>query len=134
MKTYSYYKKLKKPPFAPPSWVFGPVWTVLYILMFVTFGFIFYRFSKGELPSWIITVSVIHLASNFLYTPLQFGLKNNVAALIDVVIVDLTLAAVMAGIYQYYPWVTYALIPYLAWVCFATVLQSSVTYLNRRKR
>ena len=134
MSTKSWYKKLKKPPFAPPDWVFGPVWTTLYIIIVITYGFIMMKYIKGELPLWLILLFAVNLVSNVVYSPIQFGLRNNEAALVDVAILDLTLIAAMAGIFQFYPWITYALIPYLAWVYAASVLQISVTYLNRTKR
>lgn len=133
MSTKSWYKKLEKPSFAPPDWVFGPVWSTLYVIIFISYGFVLLKFIKGELPLWLIIIFAVNLVSNILYAPIQFGLKNNEAALIDVIILDTTLVAAMAKVYQFFPWVTYMLIPYLTWVYAATVLQISVTYLNRRK-
>ena len=92
------------------------------------------KYLHGELPLWLIVLFAVNLVSNVAYSPIQFGLKNNEAALADVVILDVTLITAMAGIYQFYPWITYTLIPYLTWVYAATVLQMSVTYLNRKKR
>ncbi len=133
MTTYSWYKKLKKPSFAPPPWVFTPVWSILYIMIFFTYGYVMLQWISGTLPFLLILPFVVNLISNLAYTPIQFGLKNNEAALIDVLIIDATLLWAMIGIYRYFPFITYILIPYLLWVLFATILQSSVTYLNRKK-
>ncbi len=132
MTTYSWYKKLKKPSFAPPSWLFGPVWSVLYVIIFFTFGYVFFQWINSNLPNWIIWPFVVNLFCNLIFTAIQFGLKNNEAAFVDIIAVDATLIWGMIAIYPYHPLVAYALIPYLLWVLFATVLQSSVTYLNRK--
>ncbi|HUD20285.1 MAG TPA: TspO/MBR family protein [Patescibacteria group bacterium] len=133
MTTYAWYKKLKKPSFAPPPWVFTPVWSVLYIMIFFTFGYVMLQWISGTLPFLLILPFVVNLISNLAYTPIQFGLKNNEAALVDIFVIDVTLLWAMIGIYQYYPFVTYILIPYLLWILFATILQSTITYLNRKK-
>jgi translocator protein len=131
MDTYSWYSKLIKPSWSPPSWLFGPVWTVLYIIIAVSFGTVFYKVYTKELP-WIIAFPfVLNLVFNFAFTPLQFGLKSNVLAAIDILLVLTTLIWALIIIYPKFPWVSYINIPYLLWVCFATVLQLIITYLNR---
>ena len=73
---------------------------------------------------------VLNLIFNFSFTPLQFGLQNNLLAMIDIVLVLGTLIWALVGIYKYAPWVTYVNIPYIAWVSFATVLQVTITVMN----
>lgn len=126
----AWYQALEKPFFAPPSWVFGPVWTVLYILIAVVFATAFYRMIKGELDKSVRIPLFINLVSNLAFTPLQFGLRSNVLALIDIVIVLGSLVWLMRGLWPRMKWGAYALVPYLLWVSFATVLQISVTVLN----
>jgi tryptophan-rich sensory protein len=75
----------------------------------------------------------LNLLFNFAFTPLQFGLKSNVLATIDILLILATLIWAMRSIYPYAPWVTYAQIPYLLWVTFATLLQLTITYLNYGK-
>jgi len=130
MDNYSWYSQLKKPFFAPPSWLFGPVWTVLYVIIFATFGYVFYKISKKELPKTLAYPFIINLISNFLFTPIQFGLKSNFLAALDISIVLFSLLWAMKSIYKYNKAVALAQIPYLAWVSFATVLQFSITWLN----
>jgi tryptophan-rich sensory protein len=131
-RAYDWYSQLKKPKWAPPSWLFGPVWSVLYILIFISFGTVFYKVLNKELPVIIIVPFILNLIFNFLFTPIQFGLKNNYLAAVDIILVLLTLKVAMDAIYPYIHWVTLINIPYLVWVGFATVLQFTVTYLNRK--
>ena len=125
-----WYSTLIKPTWAPPAWLFGPVWTVLYAIIAVSFGYVFYQVLKGSLP-WLIALPfLLNLLFNFAFTPLQFGLQNNLLAAIDIVLVLSTLVWALVAIFPYVPWVTYVNLPYLAWVSFATVLQFTITYLN----
>ncbi len=128
--SYSWYATLLKPSWAPPSWLFGPVWSVLYVVIAISFGTVFYKIFTKEIP-WIVGVPfALNLIFNFAFTPLQFGLKSNSLAAIDILLVLTTLAWAMIAIYPYLKWVTYAQVPYVAWVMFATVLQLTITYLN----
>ncbi len=127
---YTWYQTLIKPAWAPPAWLFGPVWTVLYSVIAVTFGTVFYKAITGKLP-WLVALPfALNLVFNFAFTPLQFGLKNNLLSSIDIFLVLGTLIWALAAVYPYLKWVTYANIPYLLWVSFATVLQLTITYLN----
>lgn len=130
MSEYSWYSRLIKPIWAPPAWLFGPVWTVLYAIIAVTYTTVFYKVITGKLP-WILLIPfILNLLFNFIFTPIQFGLKNNFLASIDIVLVLVTLIWALAVIYPYEKWITYANVPYLCWVAFATVLQITITYLN----
>lgn len=126
----AWYQTLEKPFFAPPSWLFGPVWTVLYVIIAVVFTVAVYRVIKRELSVWVLAPLLLNLVSNLAFTPLQFGLRSNALALVDIVIVLVSLIWLMRGLWPQMKWGTYALIPYLLWVSFATVLQISVTVLN----
>ncbi len=131
MDSACWYSKLKKPGWAPPSWIFGPVWTILYILIAVSFGNVFILFVQGELPWQVVLPFALNLVFNFAFTPLQFGLKNNLLASIDILMVLMTLIWAIVATWPHIPWVAYISIPYLLWVGFATVLQLTLTYLNK---
>lgn len=130
MDTYSWYQSLVKPEWAPPAWLFGPVWTVLYAIIAVSFGAVFYKTVKREFPSAVAVPFLLNLIFNFAFTPIQFGLRNNLLASIDILLVLITLIWAMALAYRHIRWVALINIPYLLWVCFATVLQLTITYLN----
>jgi len=131
MQAYNWYQQLAKPSWAPPSWVFGPVWTFLYILIAISFGKVFLMAWQKQIPWIIVLPFALNLIFNFIFTPIQFGLQNNVLAAIDIVLVLGTLIWATIVIYPYAPWVAYMQAPYLLWVSIATVLQFTITYLNR---
>ena len=133
MNTYSWYSQLIKPTWAPPSWFFGPVWSVLYAIIAVTYGTVFYKAFAGKL-SWMVALPfALNLIFNLAFTPIQFGLKNNLLAMLDILLVVGTLIWAFVAVWRASPdlhWVVYANIPYLLWGTFATVLQITITYLN----
>lgn len=129
--TYNWYAALIKPSWAPPSWLFGPVWTVLYLLIAISFGYVFYLAAKGRI-SWVMALPfILNLVFNLIFTPIQFGLKNNLLAAVDILAVLLTMVWGFMAIWPVARWVVIANVPYLIWVSFATVLQFTITYLNR---
>ncbi|MEY2672111.1 MAG: hypothetical protein RL687_535 [Candidatus Parcubacteria bacterium] len=129
--SYNWYSTLIRPNWAPPSWLFGPVWTVLYVLIFVSFGKVFLMFYEKKISFWIALPFILNLFFNFIFTYVQFGLKNNLLASLDIFFVLTTLIWALFAIYPYAKWITLINIPYLMWVMFATVLQFTITYLNR---
>jgi tryptophan-rich sensory protein len=131
MNTYNWYSQLIRPSWAPPSWLFGPVWTFLYILIAVSFGKVFLMLAQKQIPFMVALPFILNIIFNLIFTPIQFGLRNNFLAAIDILLVLSTLVWAMIAIYPHMKWITYIQIPYLLWVCFATVLQLAITYLNR---
>ena len=129
--TTFWYQNLIKPSWSPPSWLFGPVWSVLYILIAISFGSVFYLVFKRKLKLIVALPFFLNLIFNALFTPLQFGLRNNELALLDILLVLGTLTWSMKVIYPNRRWIAYMQIPYLLWVLFATFLQINITLLNQ---
>jgi benzodiazapine receptor len=128
--TYNWYSTLIKPTWAPPSWLFGPVWSVLYVLIAVSFFSAFRLAWQGKVAFVVILPFILNLIFNFAFSPIQFTLQNNLLAAVDILLVLGTLIWAMIAIYPHAKWIMYMQIPYLVWVSFATVLQLMVTYLN----
>ena len=135
MDTTNWYKHLIKPSWAPPEWLFGPVWSVLYIIIFVSFGAVFYSVLTKEI-SWLVALPfILNLLFNFAFTPLQFGAKSNFLAAIDILLIVSTLLWAFYSIWNSpvnLQWIVYVNIPYLLWGSYATGLQLTITYLNRK--
>lgn len=129
--SFSWYQQLLKPSWAPPSWLFGPVWSVLYLIIALSFGSVLFQVLAGKLPRSLAVPFLLNLVLNALYSPVQFGLRNNYLGSIVILSILASLIWTMISIWKYQPWVSYVNIPYLLWVSFATILQLTLTYLNR---
>lgn len=128
------YEKLKKPQFQPPSYVFGIVWPILYLLI----GISYYYVLKDKNYKYFI-IPLIGLGLNFSYTPIFFGSKkyDSNKILLSFIIVILTLIfAILTFIEFYYieknKYYSYLLIPYILWLLFASVLSYSIYSLNKK--
>jgi translocator protein len=130
MNTYNWYSQLIKPDWAPDSWIFGPVWTFLYVIIAISFGTVFYKAITKQIPLITALPFALNLVFNFAFTPIQFGLKNNLLASLDILLVLGTLIWALFAIWPHMRSVVYVNIPYLLWVSFATILQLTITYLN----
>ncbi len=128
--TATWYSALIKPTWAPPSWLFGPVWTVLYILIAISFLRLAYLFWQKKISFYVILPFVLNIFFNLIFSPIQFTLQSNVLAAIDILLVLGTLIWTIRNNYKVEKWTAIILIPYLLWVSFATVLQLTITYLN----
>jgi len=127
----SWYATLAKPSWAPPASLFGTVWSILYPIILIAYGFVIVQAMRGEMPRSVLWPVLINLAANAAFTPIQFGLRNLALAEVDIIIVLVTIVWSMIAIWPHARLAAIALVPYLVWVGIATVLQTSITYLNR---
>ena len=130
--TSSWYQTLIKPAWSPPAWLFGPVWTVLYAIIIVSFGYVAFLFFKGKIPFMVFLPFILNIIFNLAFSPIQFVWQNNFLAMMDIFLVLGTLVWGLVAIWPTVSWVALANIPYLLWVSFATVLQVTITFLNFR--
>ena len=122
-----WYVDLVKPAWTPPDWLFGPVWTVLYLLIGVS-GWLLWRArseSKAALVFW-----GVQLALNALWSWIFFGLRAPGAALVEILVLLLAIAATVAAAFRSRPLAAWLLVPYLSWVAFAAALNAAIWYLN----
>ncbi len=131
MDAAAWYNSLIQPSFAPPAWVFGPVWTVLYIIIGISFAYVVYLYLTKQITFSTTLPFSLNLIFNLIFSPIQFTLQNNFLAAIDILLVLGTIIWAMIVIWPQTRLVALVNIPYLAWISFATVLQLSVTWLNR---
>ncbi len=125
-----WYASLNRPVFNPPGWVFGPVWTLLYILMGISL-FLVWKSESGQVRNIAVGVFFVQLALNFAWSFIFFYSKMIGPALIEIIVLWITILIMMALFHKVRPLAAYINIPYLLWVSFATVLNASYYVLNR---
>ncbi len=125
----SWYADLNKPPLTPPNWVFSPVWMVLYASIAVAI-FLYYRSPNKRGVALTSAVLALHLAANFAWTYLFFGLRSPALALADILVLDVTLVLLIVRFWKARPVAGALLVPYLVWVLFATYLNLGFLLLN----
>lgn len=124
------YQQFAKPSWAPSPKVFGPVWTMLYILIAISYITVLKMFFAGSISFFVLLPFLLNLFFNIWYTPLQFRFRNMTLATIDILLVDATLIWALITIFTHASWVSYINIPYLLWSLFATVLQITIYRMN----
>ena len=126
-----WYPSLTKPPFNPPSWVFGPVWTLLYIMMGVAAYVVWQKGWDNEAVRVALFLFLIQLALNGLWSILFFGMRAPGLAFAEIIVLWTAIAATIVYFWRVSPIAGILLLPYEAWVSFAAVLNGSLWILNR---
>jgi benzodiazapine receptor len=127
-----WYPTLIKPSFNPPNWIFAPVWSMLYVMMGVAAGLVWDRMdSNREVVKKALIVFAIQLALNALWSYLFFGLHNPMLAGLEIIILWLVIYETYLQFSKINKIAGYLLMPYLAWVSFAMVLNASIWWLNK---
>ncbi len=122
----TWYETLNKPSFNPPNWVFGPAWTLLYLLMGLSFYFIW---KKGGCKKCYY-IYFIQLFLNLLWSFSFFTLQSPLLGFINIILLWVTILLSIVWFYPVSKKASYLFIPYLLWVSFASVLNFSILLLN----
>lgn len=125
-KISTWYSSIIKPSFNPPSWVFGPVWTLLFILMGIALYLVWIEKDNKK----ALTFFGIQLGLNTLWSILFFGLQNPLLALIDIFVLEAFILLTIKEFYKVSKKAAYLLIPYILWVSFAIILNFAIVILN----
>jgi benzodiazapine receptor len=125
----TFYAELERPSWAPPAWLFGPVWTALYAAMGVA-AWLVWRRPKSELRRMALTLFVAQLAANVLWSWLFFAWRLGAWSFAEVVLLWLLILATIVAFYRVRPIAAMLLVPYLAWVGFASALNFTVWRAN----
>jgi benzodiazapine receptor len=126
----SWYATLNKPSFNPPNYLFGPVWTLLYILMGISL-YMIYQTIKSPVRTTSIILFSVQMVLNLSWSFIFFNAQSPFAALIVIVILWFAILMMIIYFHKLSPAAAYLQIPYLLWVSFATVLNASIWYLNQ---
>ena len=125
-----WYVQLNKPNFNPPGYLFGPVWTVLYLLMGVSL-YLIWKSPKGKQRTNALIIFGVQMFLNFVWSFIFFYFRQIGLALIDIIALWLMIVYMIFNFHKINKVAAYIQIPYLLWVSFATVLNASIWMLNR---
>lgn len=126
-----WYESLAKPSWTPAPATIGLIWRVLYPIIIVSFGFVFVQAIRRRVPTLVALPFAINLVVNLIFTPIQFGMRSLPLAALDIVVVWASILWCIAAVWRHYRWVAIAQVPYFVWVSLATILQLSITAMNR---
>ena len=125
-----WYNGLNKPFFSPPNWLFAPVWSVLYLLMGIAIGRVWYYGRRHRWGKTALYHFIAQLIFNGLWSLIFFGLRNPLLALIVIIILWILIERTIYWFRVVDKKSAYMLYPYLIWVSFASLLNASILYLN----
>ncbi len=127
----TWYTQLVRPPGTPPNWIFGPVWTVLYILIGISFALVWHRGLKDREGRIALGLFLVQMALNLAWTPVFFGLHQLFVALVVIVLLWAAILATILAFVKRSQTAAALLVPYFLWVSYATWLNAGFWYLNR---
>ena len=125
-----WYSTLNRPSFNPPNWIFGPVWTTLYILMGISF-FLIWKQEVSKERNRAVLIFLLQLLLNFAWSFIFFYFNMIGLALVEIILLWISIVLMLVVFFKIKPLTSYINIPYLLWVTFATVLNASYYILNR---
>lgn len=124
-----WYPKLLKPSWTPPDWVFGPVWSLLYIMIAVS-GWLIFKAQSSPQRSTALRFYFVQLGLNFIWSFLFFSLRSPLLGLIDIVLLCLMVMLTIMNAWQVRRSAAFLLIPYLLWIIYAASVNAGVWLLN----
>jgi tryptophan-rich sensory protein len=127
----TWYATLNRPSFSPPDWLFGPVWTTLYIMMGIAAGLLWQQGIASPAVKAAIIAFAVQLALNAIWSPLFFGQHSPLFGLIDIILLWLAIVVTIILFWQVHRTAALLLVPYFLWVSFATILNLRLWQLNR---
>ena len=126
----SWYSTINKPIFNPPSWIFGPVWIILYTLMGISAYLVWKEWGISIIAKYATILFFVHLLFNTLWSFLFFGMNNPMLAFFDIIFLWIMILVLIIMNYQINKMAAYLLMPYILWVSFASVLNFYIWRLN----
>ncbi|MFH1696659.1 MAG: TspO/MBR family protein [Candidatus Diapherotrites archaeon] len=126
----TWYAELARPEFAPPNWIFAPVWTVLFLLMGIALFIVWEKYKAGAEAKPALSIFGAQLALNVLWSVLFFGLQSPALAFAEIILLWLAIAATIALFYKISKPAAGLMVPYILWVSFAAFLNYSFWALN----
>jgi tryptophan-rich sensory protein len=126
----TWYAMLQKPSFAPPNWVFFPVWTALFIMMGISLFLVWQKGCEDKKVKTAIYIFAGQLALNILWSVAFFGLRSPLLGLMEIIILWIAILATILSFMKLSGTSAYLLIPYILWVSFAAFLNFSIWRLN----
>ena len=130
MSWMEWYNSLVKPSWTPAPSTISLIWTILYPVILVSFGFVFVQAFRGKVAWRVALPFAVNLAANLLFMPIFSGLRNVPVAAADIVVVWASIPWCVLAVWPFYRWVAAAQVPYFVWVSIAAVLQLSITAMN----
>ncbi len=126
----NWYPTLNKPSFTPPSWIFAPAWTLLFLLMGISLYLVWQKGLETPGVKKALIIFGVQLILNILWSVLFFGLRSPLLGLIDIIPLVILIILTIINFKKINPTAGYLLIPYLAWTSFAAILNLSILILN----
>ena len=127
----TWYRGLAKPSFSPPNWLFGPAWTVLYLLMAVAAFLVWRQGLSAPGVKLALLVFLVQLALNALWSILFFGMRSPLFGFVDIVVLWLAILVTTVLFFRVSTAAGVLFLPYIGWVTFAAVLNAAILVLNR---
>jgi translocator protein len=127
----TYYESLSKPRWTPSTSLIGTMWTILYPIIFVVLFLVGSKYFRKEISGLFALPFLLNIICNFAFTPVQFGLRSQLAALVVILLILITTIWCIIVAWSQLRIVSFAYIPYLLWVSVATLLQANIWWMNR---